>query len=279
MLNSSQFSLNTSIAVLLLGPPLSGKTNVAFQFPDPYFLDCDDKLTNAVARNPGKKFWYDCPLRKEEKLKLPNPNDPHEPPIVKSRMVAVDETLRWEEAVARLKEAGASPDVKTIVIDSVTSLNAMIFQHILRFPSTAKVPLQVGGIKVMDQSMWGPYRDLWTRLIMGLRGTGKLVVCIAHDTVDKDEITGTLSYRPSWAGQLKDTGAGLFTDVWHCESRNVPDPAKSGQMKTEYFVRTHPTPMMALGNSLGLPREFSFTWEKFKSYLDAFQAKQQAPQV
>lgn len=264
MLSSNQFSLNTSIAVLLLGPPLSGKTNVAFQFPDPYFLDCDDKLTNAVARNSGKKFWYDCPLRKLNK---------------EGQFVGVEDILRWEEAVARLKEAGSSPEVKTIVIDSVTSLNAMIFQHILRFPSTAKVPLQVGGIKVMDQSMWGPYRDLWTRLIMGLRGTGKIVVCIAHDTVDKDEITGTLSYRPSWAGQLKDTGAGLFTDVWHCESRNVPDTTKSGHMKTEYFVRTHPTPMMALGNSLGLPREFSFTWEKFKSYLDAFQSKQQGTQV
>lgn len=268
MLTSNQFSLNTSIAVLLLGPPLSGKTNVAFQFPDPYFLDCDDKLTNAVVRNAGKKFWYDCPLRKAVN-KVGGGTE----------FVAVEDILRWEESVSRLKEAGASPDVKTIVIDSVTSLNAMIFQHILRFPSTAKVPLQVGGIKVMDQSMWGPYRDLWTRLIMGLRGTGKLVVCIAHDTVDKDEITGTLSYRPSWAGQLKDTGAGLFTDVWHCESRNVPDPTKSGQMKTEYFVRTHPTPMMALGNSLGLPREFSFTWEKFKSYLDTFQAKQQSSSV
>lgn len=246
MLTQADFKAKPSFALLLQGPPLSGKTNVAMQFPRPYFLDADDKLLNAVMLNKDKKFFFDCPLRNSKGV--------------------VEPEKRWDYSIACIKEACASPEVDTVVIDSVTSLGTILTQHILQYPSTSKVELKVGGMKVMDMSMWGPYRDLWTRLIMYVRGSGKMAVFCAHEVTDKDEISGAMSYRPSFQGQLKDTGAGLFTDVWCTETRQV---MQDGKPATEYLIRTQPTSMRALGNSLKLPATFKFDWQTIKTAIDS----------
>lgn len=253
MLTQTQFKAKPQFALLLMGPPLTGKTNVVFQFPGLYVNDADDKLSSAVNRNPGKEFFYDCPMRNDDGSVVP-------------------EELRWEKGVAQIKAAVADPRVKTIALDSGTAIGHNLINHILRFPSTAKAPLMIGGMKVMDMSMWGPYRDLWTKLIMGLRATGKLVIVVMHDVADKDEVTGAINYRPSFAGQLKDYGAGLFTDVWHTETRAKIQDDRSkpgfGLPTTEYYIRTAPRSNMPLGTSLGLPAEFVFTWEQLRSKLE-----------
>lgn len=253
MLSHLDFKAKPSFALLLQGPPLSGKTNVAMQFPRPYFLDADDKLLNAVMLNKGKEFYYDCPLRH----------------VLNGVTTGVFPERRWQYSIDCIKAACASPDIDTVVIDSITSLGTILMQHILQFPSTAKVALTVGGEKVMDMSMWGPYRDLWTRLIMFVRGSGKMAVFCAHEVTDKDEITGAMSYRPSFQGQLKDTGAGLFTDVWCTETKQI---MQDGKPATEYLIRTQPTSMRALGNSLKLPATFKFDWQTIKTAIDSLTA-------
>jgi len=227
------------------------------EFPSPYFFDADDKLANAVQRHPGKKFFWDNGLRNSAGGPIEGPK-------------------RWENAVKCLKEAWVSPEVETIVIDSGSSLSTFLIEHILQFPSTAKTTLMVGGIKVMDQSMWMPFRDLWTRLIMACRASGKLTVLIMHEESDKDEESGTFVHRPLIPGQLKNNIGGLFTDVWRTETKQVMG---KNQIETRYFVRTQPTSKMALGNSLGLPAEFKFTTKAFKDALDAVKAKTVQPSM
>lgn len=248
MNSSAQFAQQVQFALLLMGPPFSGKTNIAFQFPDPYFLDCDDKLGSAVRRNPGKEFYWDCPLRGDKGH-------------------VVDPINRWNRSITLLKAAVADPRIKTIVIDSGTALQGFLIDYIVQQPSTAKTPLTVGGEKVMDRSMWGPYRDLLTKLILGLRACGKYVIFCMHDLVDKDEDTKTTFIRPSFGGALRDTAGGLFTEHWHTETRQAPDLKNPGQFTIEYFVRCAPRSTMPLGTTMGLPPEFVFTWKAMAERL------------
>lgn len=250
MRESTDFAAGTNFALLLIGAPLSGKTNLAMQFPDPYFFDADDKLANAVSRHKGKRFWYDNGLRDDKDVAVLGPK-------------------RWARATECIKTACLDPKVGTIVLDSATSLSDFLMDHILQFPSTAKVPLTVGGEKVMDQSMWGPFRDLWRRLIMMCRSSGKLVILIMHEKFEKDEASGSMIYTPCISGQLQSNIAGYFTDVWRAE--NKPGQL-NGKPIVSYYVRTQPSARMALGNSLGLPAEFTFTFEDFKKQLDIARA-------
>lgn len=248
MKKAQDFKLETSFALLLIGLPFSGKTNAAFQFPNPYILDADDKLANAVRRNTSKDFHFDCPLRDDNDKPVP-----HE--------------QRWEHSVRCLNVAAAPNNgIDTIVIDSASAMSDFLTAHILRFPAAGK-SLIVGGEKVMDQSMWRPFQDLWKKLIMGLRASGKLIVVICHEDIDKDEATGIMMHRPLIPGALKNMFASMFTDVWRCETQQVPDPSKPGQMMTKYLIRTQPTAKMALGNSLGLPAEFVMSWEELSKKL------------
>lgn len=244
MLDGSAFAIIPQFALLLIGPPFAGKTNVAMLFPDPWFADGDDKLRNAVQRNPGKKFYFNCPMRTEAGVPVPLER-------------------QWEEFTTKLKEACASPLVKTIVLDSVSSLSTMLIAHILKHGEVKK---HLAGEPTMEKQHWLPFRDLWKKVIMLCRASGKMLVVIAHDDLVVDEVTGASMIRPLIAGELKHNLGGLFTDLWHAETRLVPDG--KGGMKSEYFVRTQPTPRLPVGNSLNLPAEFIVTWDGIRNRLE-----------
>lgn len=233
------------LALLLVGAPKTGKTNVAMQFPNPGFIDADKNLFSAVRRHPNKKFWYGQP-----------DYGPDGTPLKPEQ--------RWIRTLAIADELLAVPELQTIVVDSGTRVQTFLQEYLISqgAPSSkGDGTLKIGGEAMMSMALWYPFKTLFERFIMKLRATKKIVVFIFHEKVDKDEITGTLLYRPSIGGQLADTMGALFTDVWRTEA--VP----GAQDKVDYKVRTVPTARMALGNSLGLPTTFNFTWEEFSKYF------------
>ena len=239
---SSGYNPALAFALLLVGPPLTGKTNAAFTFPKPYVFDADDKMQNAIQRNPGKQFWYDRAYVDEKGLVVPA-------------------NQRWNHAIKCLDTAMKSPDVETIIIDSLTQMNIFLVDHIL---ATGASKLVVAGEKVMDLQCWQPFQILMTRLIMTLKSSGKLVVMTCHEETEKDDVTGMYKTNPLIQGALKHKLAGMFTDVWHTETKAE---FKDGKSITKYFVRTQPTARMAFGSSLGLPAEFTLTWEELEKVM------------
>lgn len=240
MIAGQNYKPEQDFALLLVGPPLSGKTTVAMQLPDPCILSTDRKLRNAVSRiKPGAKWWYEY----VEMTPGPGPT-------------------AWERFVAQTKKAATEPDVKSIIWDNLTDLGAILMEHIL-FKDPPK--LQVGGEKVPEKQHWQPFRDLMRKAIAVMRSSGKLFCVCAHEMVDSDDMSGSLLYRPLIGGQLKDNVGGYFTDVWRCETK------LNAQGGVTYYVRTQPMPRMALGNTLGLPKEFEFTQEDFLKRLSEVQ--------
>lgn len=243
MKSFNDYSPSNDFGLLLVGPPLSGKTTVAMQFPDPYIISTDHKIKNAVSRLPnGKLWWFDY--------------------------VDVDDTgavlspdKHWTRATDLLKKAMSDPRIRTIIWDNLSDLSTMLQTHIISASNSSK-QLSVAGEKVMEMSQWQPFKLLMQRSIALARSSGKIFIVCCHEAIDKDEVTGTLTYRPLVPGQLRDQLGGFFTDVWRTEVETTPGkPPK-------YFVRTSPTPRMALGNSVvGLPQEFAFEWSTFHALM------------
>jgi hypothetical protein len=233
-----------SFALLLIGPPLSGKTNAAMTFPVPYIFDADDKMGNAIKRLPADKVFY------------------FDRALVDAKGLPVPPEKQWGHAVECIKAACLSPDIQTIVVDSITNLATMLINHIL---ASGASKLKIAGEAAMDMQCWTPFQNLMTKLIMMIKSSGKYTIFTCHEAVEKDEITGALSYKPLIQGALKDKIAGMFTDVWHTEATQVL--GAGNKLETKFFVRTAPTARMALGNSLGLPTEFTVSWDELLKFM------------
>jgi hypothetical protein len=231
MRTNETYKSNQSFGLLLLGLPKSGKTNVAMCFPAPYFADCDNNLSSAVRRFPDKKFWYDIINIDDQGKEVPKEK-------------------RWTRLTDNIKLAVADPNIKTIVIDSLSLVADYAIDHICH---EQKIPV----MRIQD---WGSLKNLMTRFVTYLRSTGKMIIVTGHEKYDKDEVSGTILYRINFPGSLADNIGAFFSDVWRCECEE-----KGG--KYVYTVRTMPTPRMALGNSLGLPATFEFTWDEIQKKL------------
>lgn len=232
MKTSDELVFESYIALLLVGEPKTGKTSIELAFPDPFILNVDRNLDGPRRRSAGKKFWHDDPAYgpKGEELK------PFE---------------RWDRSMTLLKEAYASPLIKTICIDSLTGLCDYLVDHILE-----QVKRTEG--KTIDRPRIQDYytvKDLLSKLAVFLRACSKKkhVVIAAHQKADKDEATGATRYSLNIPGQQSQNWGSYFTDVWATNASTVAG-------KTKYEICTKPTGFhVSLGTSLPLPSRIDVT--------------------
>lgn len=237
------------MALLLIGAPGAGKTNVAMEFPRPYFIDWGDaNLKSAVERHPGKEFFWDRVDQDDSGKEVPHAE-------------------RWNRASELLKKNGPDPKVGTIVDDSLSMMQVALCDHVIAKGSAAENPLVVGGVKVMSRSLWSAFADLLRKRVIQARSYGKPYILICHEKIDADDMTAVKIYRPALSGQLGDTIASLFSDYWSCETD--PNAAKKDYPTgVRYFVRTIPNNRIKLKCSCGLDGEFNFTWAAFSKHID-----------
>lgn len=227
MQNTANTTLEQSFGLLLVGPPKSGKTSFALQFPKPYIADCDNNISGPFGylkrQNKDPKFFYDV-------IDL-DANGNH-----------VDPSKKWTRLTECLKVAAASPEVQTIIVDSLSKVSDFLVDHILASE-------RISQMRIQD---WLSYQNMMKRLIVFLRSLkGKYIIFCAHETVEKDELDGTLKYFVALPSSLKNNLGGFFTDVWRAEYQ----PGAGGK-EGQYMIRAVASARMSLGNSLGLPPSF-----------------------
>lgn len=238
MRDGQTYPRNTALAVLLLGQPGAGKSNLSMEFPDPYVIDTDQNLRNAIERHPGKRFWYDCPEFDDQGKALQS----HE---------------WWPRVEKLIKENAPKPEVRTIVVDGLGRVSDYLKAFLTHVGSQAEKPLMVGGERAMTQSLWGPFADLTKKLIFLCRSYGKPFVMTAHLKVDENELSSVKEQRVNLQGQLVSDFPKLFTDSWLVEAVPSTDAKHKAANGVRYYIRTAPTHRMpALKQSCGLPAEF-----------------------
>lgn len=258
MTSSNDYKIAQNLAICLVGDPKTGKTGLAASFPDPYFLDVDTNLDSAVRVLDGKRFWYDQPTRQ-----------------------CVNEYEVWSKALEDLKTAVASPDVKTIIVDSFSQLSgyarAALLQELKRIGAVDQKGKPLDNLRLND---YLTLLDWFRRFVFTLRSAGKFLVVTSHQQVSKDELTGANHYSLAIPGQSKDSFGGWFSDVWAMTATPM------AQGKTKYEIRTRPTGFhVALGTSIReLPPAIDITdkrpaavWSLLQPYLFAASQKSASP--
>lgn len=209
-------------AIIIVGDPGSRKTTLALHFPRPYFLDCDGNMAAPVDQTGIRDFFHDSACR-DDAGELIHPLD------------------RFNWCVRCLNIAAASPDVDTIVIDSLTTLTDIIFSEIKRqehavagMTPEAKTLVDA---KAMRQQDWGKFAAIMKNLMTKLRTANKILVVIAHNNIDKGDADARYMTFLNVPGMCKNTLSGLFTDCWNtfCDIQGI------GAASTHKFcIRTLP---------------------------------------
>lgn len=200
---------------LLIGEPGSGKTTMAATAPKPVlFLDLDGKLDRMVNLEPllnNKdviQWTTNAPLaavslKRLAGTKFDEGRDKFPVPQPKGY-------IEFSDMIDKLVEGKCVIDGKkiaTIVLDSYTSLN----EHLKALIMAAN------GSMAMSMPLWGVLlRNFEIMHGTMLRLPANIIFC-AHQKIDKDELTGAISYRPLIDGQMADKIGKDFEEVYYLE--------------------------------------------------------------
>jgi hypothetical protein len=242
MQKSSDYKTSNGFALLLLGRAGSGKTTLACQFPSPFVLDCDNNLAGAIRFLKDKSpFFYETINTDSAQKETPRMS-------------------RYGLATKALTEAAASPDIKTLVVDSITTFHEYILDEVRR----QKHLSLDDNLRIQD---WQSVATLWKEIITRLRTTGKYIIFTGHTRLDKDELDGAVYHQVLIQGQMKDQIAGLFSDCWLAQVSSKLNPT-TRSMDAEYNIRVlQDAKFLDLKNSLGLPNIFPSDPKQFLDKL------------
>ena len=238
MKNSATEKPASSFALLLIGRPGSGKTTLACQFPSPYLLDCDNNLGGPI-RHLGSShpFFYDTVNIDDSGAEVP--------PL-----------SRYQRAAKLLETACASPDISTIIVDSITTFHEYILDEVRR-----QQRLSPGS--TLQIQHWQSVAHLWKTIISTLRTTTHNIIFTGHTKLEKDELDGTILHHILIQGQMKDQIAGLFTDCWLAYVETAIDPNTRTMVGHRKIRTLQDSRYLDLKNSLGLPNVFPANPKEF----------------
>lgn len=231
---TSLTSARTNPSILLVGPPKSGKTTFALQFPKVYLADCDNNLD-------GPARWL--------KLNKPSALASASADIIKLLPDGKErpDGACWEALIKSSIAAAMDPSIETVVIDGLTWVSLYLQWHLMKAQGKTEMTLP----------MWQPWQHMLMKFIITLRSSGKTIIFLAHEECEKDEADNMMKYQVAIPTRLAKTVGGLFTDFWRAEY--IPGP--SGAVG-KYQIRTMPKINFSLGNSLGLPPIIDMDYER-----------------
>lgn len=185
--------------ILTYGPSGVGKTRLAAQFPEPLLLSFDPGTMGGSTS--ATNFGV-------KQMKVTNYNE----------IINLLPTLKQY----------AGTEFKTLVVDSVTYLGKLVMANIL----------QAANREIPRFEEWGLNYTRTARLINNFSELPCHIVFTAIDKMDKDEVTGKISFGPSLPGQLQkelpqavDICMRLFTTTGYDQQ---------GKLKVTYKYRTVP---------------------------------------
>ena len=225
------------ITLLLKGAPGSGKTYKAAEFPAPVIFNFDHNLRSLskLSEEVRENIKIIDPCLSEKGTKLPS-------------------TKVWDNFLTLLEKVGEDSEVKTIIIDSLTTAQEYLMDKIVNSgePSVA--------FKIQD---WGTLQRYWkvfAENVLCNPTLDKHIVITAHEkTMEEESPSGkSIKYGLNMGGSMRDSFDLYFSDVW----RLYVDNSKGD---SRWMVATVITSSFSAKTSLDIPR--AFEWDSKKEEI------------
>lgn len=203
------------LKLLVYGEPGVGKTVFAAGSPNPLFIDAEHG-TLSLLNHPELKNVLVLPLHDWAEI----------------------EKLFWE------LQAGAFPEVETIVIDSISELQKRQMDDLLR--EAAKQDLKRNPYLPFQQD-YKINTEVLRRLVVSLRDLDRNLIVTAHATEQQDESDGRIYLRPAVTPKLSSTLTGIMDVVGYLSL----DIDKEGNQTRR--LQTMPSKRVIAKSRLNLP--------------------------
>ena len=220
------------ITLLLKGVPGSGKTKKAIEFPSPVLFNFDNNLS--AVRKESKEI--------RDNLRIVHPR------LIDGK--ACPPLMIWKNFIDMLAEVTADDSVRTIIIDSLTTLSECLMDMILKSPDPSR------RVEIQHWGDFSRYMKWLGEDLLCATDLDKNVIFIAHETEVIDKKTGMTKSQLNLGGNMKFSFDLYFTDCWR--TRTV---ARGND--TKFWVRTMPSDSHNAKCSLDLDPDF--IWDDKKN--------------
>lgn len=250
-------SLNDNISeralICLWGPPKSGKTVLASQFPNPFFVDIDHSLASvrALKRHFNLDFDFDVIALDEEET-----TDEDFLEIIGKSYAKQSLWTKYKKLINAL--CRKLPQDTTLVIDNMSRLSESLISYLMTV--TKNNPLQIQD--------WGKFVNEMTEMAESfwISKAKCDIIIIAHDEDVKNELTGetkTLVWCPTKFRRRLPTLASDFLYM----DRDIHGGKQ--QRYIERILQAVPDPTRDVGTRTLLPNISNPTYAKMRPYLEA----------
>jgi len=218
-----------ALRVLIYGPAGTKKTTLAGTFPNPHFVDLDGGMM--VLK--GKKGVNYVTINGRPTT------DPDFISLVGQKFSNQDAFTKAQELIE--KWANKLTKEETLVIDSLSFLSNYTMDYVL---TTAKVKQA----RIQD---FGAARALIEATLEATKGCECNVVMIAHETFEKDDEQGYMSFMPNTVTKnLATQIPNYFDEVWRSFAEQGKGEARG---KTIFGIDTVPTRRTVGKSRINLP--------------------------
>lgn len=221
------------VTLLLKGPAGSGKTTKAAQFPAPVLFNFDNNLSGL------RKL----PAEVRSGIRVVSPRNDDAGKAVKPELV-------WANFVRQLERVMADATVKTVILDSMTTLVEALMDKVLGSGDPNKK------IEIQHWGEVNRYLKWLGEHLLCANDLDKTVIFIAHEQAESAADGAVVKLVLNFGGKKLNRSYDLyFTDCWRCFT-------KVSGTDVKYCVRTVPDSLYDAKCSLVVPPVFEWDAER-----------------
>jgi hypothetical protein len=180
------------IRAVMYGEAGAGKTHLMREFPKPMIVyDFDGKYEPLLGCDgiTVKSFYIE---EKKESKKA------------------------WIEFWREYKADKKDPEIKTMVFDSLTSLDTIVWNAAIMM--MGKDPDDKESYKSYIQPLYGDLLSTYNTLFNSMKCGGKHCILLAHETFNRNKEGVLQSVSPLVSGSMKEKLCAIFKDTWYLQS-------------------------------------------------------------
>jgi len=238
--------------LLIWGPPMSGKTVLASQFPKPTLINLDKNLNSVKALRA--KYGLDFNFRVFTIDQSPT-DDPEYAELCGKNFGNLSAWEKFKKLVEVLSRK--MTDEETLIIDSTTRAGEYLVQYLIYI--TKHKPLQIQD--------WGSFVDEFNMFLDCVKSSTckASVILIGHDRFDRAEVSGDWRRTLIIPTSVRDRIPSLVTDSLYMK---IDIRGSANTRKVKRILQSMPDPITTSGSRCLIPDIEFPTYAKLRPHLE-----------